>query len=182
MLPNKLSWVFLVLSLSPSWATAGLGEGRGPTGTVRRLLSVLASDSRATIAEYRHLFGPHDENELILQLRLEGVDNPLTDTPTPDVVKGVNQRLLSPAANRSLFLCFLRRDLSRLNTGEWRIDEVKGVRPGGFRHLQARAGTAVLTFEFAAGEHFIERVFDEDGAAISAERFMLQCRPGACCE
>jgi hypothetical protein len=174
--------VFVVFSMSATWVTGTPAEGRSPTETVRRFLSVLVSDSPATIADYQDLFGPHDENELILQLRFEGVKNPLTDTPAPDVVKGVNQRLLTPATNRSFFLCFLRRDLRRMQAGEWRVDEIRGVLPGGFRRVQARASAAVLTFEFAAGEHFIERVLDGDGAAISAERFMSRCQSGACCE
>ena len=150
-------------------------------GTVRRFLSVLASDSAATIAEYQSLFGPHDENELILQLRFEGVKEPLTETPDPDVVRRVNQRLLAPAKNRSLFICFLRRDLESLRASEWRVDKAKDAHGGGLYRVQATAGNAMLTFEFAAGEHFIERVLDGRGQAISAERFMAQCRPSACC-
>jgi len=134
-----------------------------------------------TIEQYQSLFGPHDENELILQLRLEGVREPLTETPAADVIKRINQRLLAPAKNRSLFMCFLRGAVRRLKASNWRIDRGAEVQPTGFRRIQATAGTAVLTFEFAAREHFIERVLDEHGEAIAADRFISECRPDACC-
>jgi hypothetical protein len=149
--------------------------------SVRNFLSTMSREVEPTIADFRRLFGPHDESELILQLRLEGLTDPLHVTPSDETLERVNKRFQSPGEHRSLFLCFLRRRLPGLRDGDWAVTPAQRDTPEGFRVLKAEHGSETLFFEFADGEPAIERLLDRQWRHITAEGYLPSCKAGSCC-
>ncbi len=152
------------------------------TSTIDKFFGVMAARQPPTIAEFEQLFGPHNEDEVELQLRFEGIEDPRTAKPNEDVVARVNKRLLAPGRNRSLFLCLLGREIPDVRLREWSLEGTTRNKSTGEEVLRVRVGRTRLSFSFPIDEHYIGALLDDAGKTISAERFLSLCRVGDCCK
>jgi len=173
--------VVLVLAAGPATAAASdARDSEAHTDLINQFFAVMTAEGPPTIEQFDHLFGPHNEDELTLQLRLAGSRHPLTEMASDELVARVNRRLLAPKAHASLYLCMLRREMPGLRTSTWELMEI--VREPEIADVyRVRTPGAVLAFSFPVDEQYIGRLLDEAGAFITAERFLPSCQPGSCC-
>lgn len=148
---------------------------------IERFFEVMAGDNAPTIAQFTTLFGPHNEDEWALQLRYEGIKNPLSDVPSERIVARVNRRLRLGDKHPSRFLCLLRREMPELRSRQWRLEGTARRKDMGEELFRVRVGDRLLSFSFPLGDDYIGRLLDDKDLTISAERFLPMCQPGRCC-
>jgi hypothetical protein len=149
--------------------------------SIERFFEIVAGDRAPTIAQFTTLFGPHNEDEWALQLRFEGVKNPLSDVPSEQIVARVNRRFRAGDKHPSRFLCLLRREMPELRSRQWRLEEAARRKDLGEEVFRVRVGDRQLSFSFPLGDDYIGRLLDDKDLTISAERFLPLCQPGECC-
>jgi hypothetical protein len=99
-----------------------------------------------TIADFDRFFGPHDESELMLQLRFAGVRD-LHVAADEATVQRVNKRLLAPGKYRSLYLCFLRRTVPSLDPSRGATADDATLRRDGRNRVWADTPLGSLLFD-----------------------------------
>ena len=179
---SKAAVPFLAAALGFTPLPSDGGKADPQMETVGDFFAIMAADSPPTIADFNRLFGPHNEDEWTLQLRFEGMRDPLRAKPSDDIVRSVNKRLLSPTKHPSLFLCFLRRQ-PEMRSLEWHV--VKRGQPNaeeGERLIKVRVGATLLTFGFPIGERYIGRLLGDERTKTSVESMLPLCRRADCCQ
>jgi hypothetical protein len=142
----------------------------------------MGCEQRPTIAKFNRLFGPHDEEELILQLRYLGDRSPIDAPADPAMIRRVNERLTHPTRHDSLFLCFLRREMPELRSGEWHVTNVVRREKAGEEVYAVSVGGHKVSFGFPIGDDYIGALVDDKGTVVSADRFLPLCRLNDCCQ
>ena len=173
-------WAAL-LALSPVLLGASAHESPR-IKLVRSFLSTMLAEKPPTIADFDRFFGPHSEEELLLQLRYAGMRDPLHVMADEATVQRVNRRLLAPGKYRSLYLCFLRRTVPALSPSHAATAGEATVRQDGRNRVWAEARLGSLLFDFDEGEVYFNSVVEKGKRPLAAEAFLRACKPGACCE
>jgi hypothetical protein len=150
--------------------------------TIGEFFEAMGSEQRPTIAKFEHLFGPHSEEELILQLRYLGDRSPMDVPADPAMVRRVNERLVHPTRHASLFLCFLRREMPELRSGRWHVTNVIRREKAGEEIYTVSVGGLKVSFGFPIGDDYIGSLVDAKDTIVSAGRFLPLCRLNACCQ
>jgi hypothetical protein len=149
---------------------------------VRSFLATMLAEKPPTIADFDRFFGPHDEEELLLQLRYAGMADPLHVMADDVTVQRVNKRLLAPWKYPSLYLCFLRRTVPSLNPSGGTVAEEAAVRQDGRNRVWADTRLGTLLFDFDEDEPYFNSVAEKGKRPLAAQGFLRACQPGACCE
>jgi hypothetical protein len=149
---------------------------------VRSFLATMLAEKPPTIADFDRFFGPHSEEELLLQLRYAGMIDPLHVMADDAMVQRVNKRLLASSKYPSLYLCFLRRTVPSLDPSGGTLANEATVRQDGRNRVWADTRLGSLLFEFDEDEAYFNTVAQKGKAPLAAERFLHACQPGACCE
>ncbi len=170
-------------------ALVGQVQTHGPGRAARQRLvqdfmSAMAGEGEPTIADFKKYFGPHNEEEIILQVRFEGQRDPFSGStdPSDPVVKRVNHRLQHPERYPSLFLRCARRYVPALTpavAATVKPDEIRAER-GGIVRVTTPGGA--LTFEFPDIEWYFGVASGTPARPVSATQFLGHCRTGSCCE
>jgi hypothetical protein len=174
------AWVAL-LALVPSTVGAASVE-KARLELVRSFLSTMRATAAPTIADFNQFFGPHGEEELLLQLRYEGMTDPLHVMAGQDTVDRVNKRLLAPAKNRSLYLCFLRRALPFPPTSAESQGQTAVIRFDGPNRVRVDSSAGRLLFTFDDDDVYFNTAGEAGKQPLAAEAFLPACKPGSCCE
>jgi hypothetical protein len=156
------------IGLADSEARVGIAEFRY-LETVVVFYRVLLQDRAPTVAEYRKVFGPHDESELVLVLQtVFGIDptDPEWDERN-DVIEYLKKMDEEPDRVPSLFWKCLR-----LHRKEFLVDSAKAQialfpeRVGDFTYHTVTAGKRSIRFAFSKGEYAIESIRLVDGRVV----------------
>jgi len=148
---------------------------------VRSFLATMLAQAPPTVADFERFFGPHDESELLLQLRAAGVHDPLHTLADEATVARVNKRLKTPRA-RSLYLCFLQHAVSPLDPSKGIAASEATIRQDGRNRVWVDTRLGTLSFEFDGDEAYFNRVAEKGKQPLAAEGFLRVCEPRACCE
>jgi hypothetical protein len=150
-------WTYAaVLALAPVVLGASPAES-ARVKLVRSFLATMLAEKPPTIAGFERFFGPHDESELMLQLKYAGMRD-LHVAADEAMVRQVNKRLLAPGKYGSLYLCFLRRTVPSLDPSRGTTAGDATLRQDGRNRVWADTRLGSLLFDFDEDEPYFNGV------------------------